>query len=558
MSTILTPVTLWKDFNESLPLNDEVLSERTENGMTVREVRFDGRDTGAGRVRVYAQYVFPNTGKDFPAVLVLFEAGMPADMAFVNRFVKLGYGVLCVDYSGDNGTDRCTVYPKNVDYANYVRAGRGLTHAEPTARETSWYEWAGVARYAARYLKERKEVTSYGAIGLRTGGEVLFKIAPYAGLSCFISVCAAGWLAYRGIDKFTDEKKPIFDEERHRFIAGVDSQSYAPYAKCPVLLISAVNDKKYNYDRVYDTFNQINPEVEKAILFSAHGNGLVGNHSLANIELFLDKYLKNRSVYVSAPVNFSVFESEEGNLCVKASFDPMGELVEYGYFITEKVSGFKARDWVRVMGKMEDVHDNVAVLPLSVYEGSERVLLYTFAHYSNGFSITSKIQEVTIAKRYRNCTPYSRVIYSSKNGLSGFCEPRSLAVTVADCFTDGSSNVRLAPGYGGIPGITAPYGLASFRVGESRYAAPDGASFSFDAYCTQDAKLKVLFFADDEEQTGYACNLWVEGGGKWKNFVLEAGDFKSEKHTPFSDFRKAVSVVFLLENGTVINNLVWL
>ena len=200
-STFLTPVTLWKDFDDSLPLEVMTLSERAEEGIVWRDVRFLGRKAGDRRVNIYAKYVFPEKAARFPAVMVLFEAGCAFDEVFIRRFVGRGYGVLCVDYCGDNGTDLHTVYPPSIDYANYVRAGSHLEKAEPTARETSWYEWAGVARYAAKFLSTREEVTKFGAIGLRTGGEVVFKIAPYAPLGCMISVCAAGWLAYRGREK---------------------------------------------------------------------------------------------------------------------------------------------------------------------------------------------------------------------------------------------------------------------------------------------------------------------------------------------------------------------
>ncbi|MDE7158212.1 MAG: hypothetical protein K2N74_01420, partial [Clostridiales bacterium] len=229
---ILTPVTLWKDFDATLPLDEEIISERKEGDFVYREVYFYGRQTEKGRVKIYAQYVFPFGEEEFPAVMILFEAGMPVDMTFVKRYLANGYAVLCVDYCGENGAEHYTEYPSDVDYANYVRAGRAMEYAEPTAKETSWYEWAGVARYAARYLAEKPEVTLAGAVGLRSGGEILFKIAPYAPIACMVAVCSGGWLAYRGIGKFDADRQRIFDEERHRFIAGIDSQSYAPYVKC--------------------------------------------------------------------------------------------------------------------------------------------------------------------------------------------------------------------------------------------------------------------------------------------------------------------------------------
>ena len=559
MSMILTPVTLWKDFDITLPLCEEVIAEYTDGNAVYRELYFKGRQTKNGRVKIYAKYAFPCGAEEFPAVMILFEAGFPFDETYVKRYLTAGYGVFCVDYCGENGTDRHTVYPEDVDYANYVRAGTHLEFADPTAKETSWYEWAGVARYAARYLSERKEVSCFGAVGLRTGGEILFKVAPYAPMSCMISVCAAGWLAYRGTDKFAD-KQLVFNEERHRFIAGIDSQSYAPYVKCPVLLISAVNDEKYDFDRVYDTFRQINPQVEKALLFSAHGNGLVGTHSQENMNLFLDKYLKGRSVFVSKPINLSVEEDGEGNLTVKGQFDPNGEIKEYGIFYTEKITDSKARDWTRILGKAEDLSDdNVGTIPLNVYMGSNKALVFTFVNYSNNFSITSKILEVPLEKQYSNSRPVSRVVYTSEDGRNGFVGYRRRAGSIADCFMDGSSSqVKLLPGYGGIPGITCTNGIISYRVSEPRYEPPEGASLEFDAYCAEDATLSVTFFSDNAETVGYTAEARIEGGEKWKKILLNPDDFKTENGAHLSDFKGMISMMIFSSAEVLVNNVIWI
>lgn len=558
-NTFLTPVTLWKDFDDTLPLEVMTLSERNEDGIIQRDIRFLGRRVGDRRVNIYAKYVFPEKAGRFPAIMVFFEAGNPFDEVFVKRFVRRGYGVLCVDYCGDNGTDLHTVYPPAVDYANYVRAGTHLNKAEPTARETSWYEWAGVARYSAKFLATREEVTKYGAIGLRTGGEIIFKIAPYVKLGCMISVCAAGWLAYRGREKFTGEKQ-VFDEEHHRFIAGLDSQSYAPYINCPVLLLSAVNDTKHDYDRVYDTFQQLNPAIQKSFLYSSHGNGLIGSHSIADIDLFLDKYLKDMSVFVSDTVDLAVEENDCGDLVAKVTFDKDAELKECGIFFTEQISGAHARDWTRVLGSLNEVKDNCVVIPLSIYEKSSRALVYAFANYSNNFSVTSKIQEVVITKPYRNACLKSRIIYSAErdslNGVSGF---RRRARSIASCFADSTGvDAKLLPGYGGLLGATAEAGLVSYRVNEPRYAAPDGASLRLDAYCKEDAHLKVIFYFDGNEEKAFATEVWLEGGGKWKSFCFDASDFKSQTGEHIENFRNAVSLVFIGDKEVLINNILWI
>ena len=55
MTTILTPVTLWKDFDDTLPLNEVTVSETHGGNAVVRDVFFDGKQTEKGRVKIYAQ-----------------------------------------------------------------------------------------------------------------------------------------------------------------------------------------------------------------------------------------------------------------------------------------------------------------------------------------------------------------------------------------------------------------------------------------------------------------------------------------------------------------------
>ncbi len=557
-TTILTPITLWKDFDDTLPLNERILSEELEEGIVHRKIIFEGRQTKNGRVRIFAHYYFPAEGEKFPAVLTLFEAGLRADTQFISWLTQEGYAVLAPDYCGEDGTEDCTYYPSDIDYANFARAARAMTHADTSARETSWYEWAAVARYAVRYLRERENVERVGAIGIRTGGEVLWKISPFAQLDCMITVCAAGWLAYRGRNKFDGARENVFDEERHRFIAGLDSQSYAPYCKCPVLFLDAINDLKYNCDRAYDTFRAVNPEVEKAILFSASGNGLLGSHSIANMHLFFDKYLKGRSVFLSKPIEVRAEEDENGNLVAQGIYDADGEIAESGLFFTEGITDYRSCQWTRILSS-ENIESNYHTFPLEVYENNERVLLYSFVRYSNGFSVTSKIQEFPLKKRYRNMSARSRVIYGSDEGLNGFSIYRPHGTIVADSFLSGERDeLSLLPGYGGIMGIACDYGLVTHRVGEARFRAPEGVAFQLDAYAAKDTEYKIIFVKSGEKgPTQYVGKVWIEGGGKWKRVVLEAEDFKSELGGSLSDFTE-VSALILLGEGVLFNNVIWL
>ena len=73
--TILTPITLWKDFDDSLPLNEEIVSEKQSEKFDCKEAYFYGRQTAKARVKIFSRFFTPKGAEEYPAVMVLFEAG---------------------------------------------------------------------------------------------------------------------------------------------------------------------------------------------------------------------------------------------------------------------------------------------------------------------------------------------------------------------------------------------------------------------------------------------------------------------------------------------------
>lgn len=201
----------------------------------------------------------------------------------------------------------------------------------------------------------------------------------------------------------------------------------------------------------------------------------------------------------------------------------------------------------------------MGVIPLSLYKGSKQALVFAFANYSNEFSVTSKILELSAAKPYANSGEKSRVIYHEQDGQNGFTYFRKRARTLADCFIEHvGQKERIMPGYGGIKGVDVSSGVISYRVGEPRFRPPEGVSFRFDAYCREDARVNVVFYKDEEEQNGYRCSVAVAGGGKWKSILLDANDFKTEKGVALGSFEGVVSVVFESAEEALVNNVLWI
>ena len=559
---ILTPVTLWSDFNDSLPLQENIEEERTEEKILLRSVRFFGREIENSRVNIFAKFGMPADAASVPALLLLPDASRTADEASIRFFVRKGYAVLMPDYRGkaDGCEEPFTVYPDAIPYANYVQAGRHLDYAEPTAKETSWYEWVAVARYSVKYLRSLPQITKIGVIGLKAGGEIAWQLAATSTeLSCAVPVCAGGWRAYRGINKFGDAAAELkMDDERYRFLAGVDSQAYAQYAKCPVLMLCSTNDERFDADRAFDTFARINPEQSKSFYFAVRYNGRIGKTGMEDLDLFCDKYLKNREVFVPSPAEISV-EEDDGELTARVKFDPNGEMKYCEVFMAEDCIDSSVRDWTRC-GLKRSTEEGDQIFYLNAFRQSSRVFVFAKTKYSCGFATSSKIAVKRLEKQYSNMTEKSRILYSSTDKFDSFVLDRFDKNVLADCFLDsGIPPIRMIKGPHGIEGIYSAYGLKLFRIGDPRFRPESNSLLKMDFYSANPNIVRLCIgTVKGGVHEKYYCNLRLSGGEYWADRVLAAKDFKTEGNKPLSAFSDAASLSFSSDGEFCINNLLWL
>lgn len=562
---ILTPITLWSDFDDSLPLDAETVRENAQEGMVSARVRFGGRAVGSERVRISAVFARPSAEKEYPALLILPDCSLTSDETLIKLFVKKGYAVLMPDYRGEwEGCEEHTVYPKVISYANYASAGRHLCYADETARETSWYEWTALARYCVRYLGSLPCVTKIGAVGLKAGGEIVWQLAATsAELSCAVTVCAGGWRAYRGLRKYGDNAELKMDDERYRFLAGIESQSYAPYVKCPLLMLCATNDENLDADRAFDTYARINPEVQKSFYFAARYDGHIGNTGLNDLSLFAEKYLKEKERIIPEPVLVSI-EEDEGDLVARVSLEhnkSKGCRLDYcDLFMAEDDPDSSTRDWTVCPLKRDDKKDGL-VFYLNAYKKAARVFAFAKAKYKSGFAVSSKIAVKKLEKEYANAVGRSRIIYSSENGRDSFTIDNTSEKLIAGCFLNNESPpVVLMNGPQGIRGIASEYGLKLFRINEARYRPAEGALLKFDIYSPSVCTLRVSLFvpAAAGEREVYTCEFELCGGDNWANFVVSAKDFKNSISKPLGQIGDAQYMTFSSDGVFCINNLLWL
>lgn len=587
---LVSALSLWREYDVSGALDAELLQDRTDENteLSYTALSYNGRAAEDGTVRILAYFARPKGEKKCPAILLLKEAGKPLDVALMAYFVQKGYAVLMPDYSGVptpyfdfddifNGVpteaevtsikpDR-TLFPPSLAYANFENA-QGMYDLEGIAsNKTCWFEWTYVALYSLKYLKSREDVEKIGVVGIRTGGEVAWKVMLSPDVACGVPVNAAGWLSAKGAGRFSESSAINLTDERHRYIAAVDSQSYAPFVKCPVLMLCAMSDYSFDYDRAYDTYGRIGGEsedVESAIVYSQDSGSCIGISGLTDMEIFLEKHLKGRGIFIPAPLNISVKE-ENGKLLVEVVGDEEAIVEEMGICYAESGAAVRSiyREWQCVYKKQgSEIKGGKISHSITPFAGAPSAFVYAYAKYLNGFKIMTKV----VAKHFNVASAQnigSRMLFSG-NDLDCFSVAQHEDNSIAGIFLEKEAAPKLVTGYGGIRGAYSVGGIKTYKISSPRYVANEGALIKFDAYSWKDVRLTIG--VEVAKQSGeverYFCNVPVKGGGKWKRIVLEAKDFKSETYgRPLPAFSLGSALSFRTEDEKseyAVTNVLWL
>lgn len=576
MKTIVSAVSLWKKFNLENPLGSSEWGIEEQDGMRRSHVSYSGHASEDGGVRIYARFCRPEGEGKKPAVLFLGDAGKPVDEEILTYFAEKGYAVLVPDYSGKMSKDGDgvlrTVYPPSLSYGCYENA-QGLDSLRDLETEkTSWFEWTYVALYSIKYLKSRDDVGEIGIVGVRIGGEIAWQAMLSPDVKCGVPISAAGWRSFAHIAKFGDDIAHNLSDDRHRYIAAVEAQSYAPYVKCPVLMLSALHDKEFDCDRAYDTYSRIGNSGGKervssdgnALAYSLESGGCIGPNGLADMDLFLEKNLKGREIYIPDTLNVAMKETEEG-LLVEVECDHEGILQEAGIYFAEADVKTKSayREW-RCMMKTDgiSVKNGRFSHVIEPYDGATAAFVFAYAKYINGFRVMSKI----VAKRFTKTNPSavrSRKLFTGKD-LDSFSVAEHKEYSVGEIFLERSAVPKLMKGYGDITGAYSVGGIRTYKISSPRFVPPENALLEFDAYSAKTQTLKVSIEVANVEkgEACYTCLVPIKGGGKWKRIILKPNDFKGGEYGfPLDSFASGNALVFDCageEEEFGITNILWL
>ena len=530
---ILSALAVWRKLNLTTPVSveegDEICSR---SGIKIRDITFDGKKAEDGYVRIYAKFARPLGDGKVPAVLLLADANATAEDVdeTVEYFVKKGYAVLAPDYVGEGAEkEKFTVYPDSLSYANFEKAN--LYALDKTAVETCWFEWTCVALYGVEYLKQREDVSNIGVVGMRIGGEIAWKTMLSSDIKCGVPINAAGWLTYFDYDKFADNSLKNMTDNQRAYIAGVESQSYAPFVKCPVLMLCSMRDYVFDYDRAYDTFMRLPEKDGSAIAYSSDSGAVIGPNLLKNMELFLEKNLKGREIFIPETVDLKLTSSGE-MLCLEADVGTGGIVEEFGvlYAETGEESESAYREWQNLLktdGK--NLKNGVLTTTVTPYGGADYAFAYAYARYINGFTAVSRIVAKKLDRAGKNAVK-NRMIYSGE-GIDCFSVADYKPFAVGGIFLESEAVPKQNRGYANIAGVYSIGGVKTYKIASPQYTAEENALLEFDAYSKHDFTVKVVVevLEKGDKFRRFIASEEVKGKGKWKRIILKANEFKDEE-----------------------------
>ena len=565
---IVSAVSLWKKFNVNEALDIREWGVTETDGLRLSHVRFLGHRAEDGAVRIYARFMKPiNKGKT-PAIVLLGDAGKPVDEKLGRFFADKGYAVLMPDYSGkmqgdDEGISR-TEYPTSLAYANLEQAQGFTDMVDVDVEQSCWFQWTYVALYAIEFLTRMDAISNVGVVGVRVGGDIAWQTMLSPKIKCGVPINAVGWKSSVGKAKFGDKGAQSLSDDKHRYIAAVEAQSYAPYIKCPVLMLCAVRDNFFDCDRAYDTFSRLGSDKDNALYYAPESGACLGPNAIIDMELFLEKTLKGREIYIPETPNVTVTETEDG---IDITFEGDGEgiLEEAGLYYAEADSSTRCayRDWHKIYqtdGKA--VKNNTFTYHRHAFAGAQAVFVFAYAKYINGFRVMSKIASKRISKP-NPAAVKTRILYAGE-GVETFCVAQYEGYSVGDIFLERTAVPTTVTGYGEVKGVFSIGGVKTYKISSPRYAPDENALLEFDVYLSNDDTVYVSVEAGEEKENfeRYTYETEIKGGGKWKRVIVKADEFKSENTgKSLKSFQLGKAVVFDSgkdETKFAITNILWL
>lgn len=548
MKEVFTPLSLWKDTDFSAEFDTETVSSKEENGVTLKKIYFNGRKVGDHNSRVYALLAYKTLPA--PCVVLVGRLDRCVDQDFVLYWAQLGFCVISVDYGGSLGMGAHTIYPPEIAYANYLQAGRHLTHVDETAKETSWYEYDFNTMRAVEYLFANN-MAEDGKIGLCSYGEKGSTIAVHVlavekRLKTGIIMFGSIWeddREIREIGELIEEenisKKVEQVEEVERYFSGICKQSYLQYVAQPIYLVCSANTWGTPLAQNFAAMGRCPNRNSKALFISDYVDKAPKDlfdrvHSWLSI-VFADDILPKKPQVKFSNGKNGLFASVEAQ---KAQF-----------YFSRKTKG----RYVYWEKSAATVQDGTVKAKIETFSDTESVAVYATV-YQDDLVMSSPVYFQNI-KCGSKAKP-DRLLYAANVKETQFVP---LIVNEKESYSP-VEEVTKEKGYLGIYGLHGK-NFGTFAIAEYPFNVDTDSLLIFDAYspAPQQITVKIVVDWSNSERMIFSKTVQLVGGDLWQKVSIGLKDFKYNNIVLFDNklLTSAEVLCFESQEKIFVNNILF-
>ena len=519
---LTSPSSLWKDFDVSaLPLNITELSNKTIDGVRLREMYFDGLSTTDGRVRAFIRILEHPESKG--VILYLSDRDGSASDDAPKAFYELGFTVAVLNYLGeDEKTPHYTIYPKSLAACNC----RGVTEftAPDEAGNSCWYVWTCIARRALLLLRKEYRQKLF-AVGKGLGGSTVYKLSIF---NDGLAACATLLNVLPDIHGT--------DDNMLNYRAAMDNSAYAPISNVPMFISVSSNDE----DGSLDSMAALAANTASMKAFRIVERAFAGG--IRAVYPQVGEFFAGGAEQVTQP-KVKAVNSDNNlyfNITIDGEDDGEREFADIRFFAAFCIEEPEYRNWTNI--PLVSLGGKAFLARADVLQPDRRVYGFVNIYDENGNVSSSQLTSI-IPKQLgipSNQTIKRRLIYDGSMGTDVWTSPSGGTVATKE-------------GAFGIEGVYSDTNsLATFKPGDLLYSA-DGEVLLQIIVSGKPQTLKITV---SDGEALYSCTIDVAGSDDWHKYTLSSSDFKNAGGQ-LSSWKNVVMLAFDSTEEFLLSSILW-
>lgn len=540
---------LWADFSPTQePTDISLAKSQNENGIVIEQIYFTGRTIKEGqKSRVFATVAYKE--KNTQAILVVQPPQDKIDVDCLKKFAERGFIAMSVDFFGEqlNG-EKFTVYPSGIEYANYKKGGRHLTHADVSVKQTCWYEYSISVMRAVTVLLEQYCASNVSLLSVKEGSRMaIHAIAvdkrPLTAIITFGKL-RENWQDDEAETEEADVKAQLMQvEEQERWLLGICPQSYLPQIEAPIYVVEGGN------------CGYIDTENHAALLMCSNENsryvifpectGKITHRMRKSICQWIELCRENAEPMVEPKLSYT---ARNGKLCVGVK--SKADLIETYYVRSGPARAF---NWIKAESQLRETG---ALAELELKDAREHVGVFASA-YSDGLWLSSSAEFIVPQKQFEEenfkTIKGGKLIYQSGHG-----EEQFVPVQLGESINAETSEISVSKGAMDIKGVSGSH-FGTFVLSEKLLVFSSDSVLMLDVYSKAKQTLTVSVVTNwaDENQKIFIKTVELCGGEFWQKISISLNSMKSAEGESLQQQDKAQLLAFDAESDVTVNNLLF-